>query len=768
MEYANNVSAERRGSSNSLQMPPQPSPATGPQSAMGPPHVPARSQRYYYSRKGKSYSESQFRNLLEQVKVRAQIGDLPREAFHEVMWMLQQIYPQHRLLKGRTWAPPPGTAPQVLRRLAQEAAGREHQQRQQHMQLRPNAFSPNMVPADMQQGVDSQAVEQQVAAAHRRIDGQYTAQTITSNVIDPRLAAPQAPSQVIDLTSRAPQMQPHIAQSQSNNSRLTNQPFVLSSTSLAGHVRNPNGRAILQPHLPGGIYSPNFVPNLPAQEPSQAPPVGHTEGVPSTLHSSEVRSPSGPSPDTPKHSNRPIPSSLYPISGPLFSPVFSPVVGKFSDSSLVVPRDGTRALLSTLLEAADPTFIRPTIPSWRKTTPAPNAAPGTAPQMGFFAAPVSRPSSRQSKKARVPQRHLQINGNQSNIVQIQQQQQLPAKSDQDNRPIKEVRSRISQSQDGVKTKPTLASMVGQALKVAQWLNLLDSAQAIEKAGQLRGDPAQQHRFIDDVRKAFETEKKSRAQRAASQAASSNAVIDLTASRSSSNKRKEPPATVEQPAAKRQVIDLTEDDELVSQQQTQRQSQPPRKHRGQPEQQVLEDITNVSHINPSLTNVSQTKTSQANASRANVSQQNPVLVGLDDESSKIHPLHGDALTQGVCLVDIAYGHDYHAYPVEGYQCMLDPPEHVQERMRRKNAALKPDVYVPESTIATAYMKVKSGRYDDSYSGNNGGYIAPVDEKAWDNIDESVIRAADGSLRARGMATMTEEGATLEYELRVVGA
>ncbi|KAF1918721.1 hypothetical protein BDU57DRAFT_511447 [Ampelomyces quisqualis] len=826
----------------------------------------------------------------------ASAGTLPVESYQEAMWMLQQHNPQHVLLKGRTFVPPPGTAPHVLRRLGQEAAGRQHQQRQQYPQQRSPAPTANMIPTYARQSVRSQSTDPRAEAAY----GQC--------LIDPRPAAPRAPSKVMGPpTPRATQRRPQAAEHPMSNIRIDAHSFAPSSASLSGYVRNPNGRSTAQLPLPS-----DYVPNLPIPAPSQAPSIGRTQGVSYMPHPSEVRSPSRPSPDAPKHGTRPLFSSLGPGPGPVFSPEFQ----SLSRPSPAAPNHGERPLFSRLSDGTGSTFIRHTTPASRKATPIPTTAPGSAPQMGMFAAPVSHRLSRQSKKARVrqqsilnssnaqgdkapvqqqpngshsasaqskvvhrqhenmplpsttqssntrvqqqstarpfsvqsdtgnlPQQHSQVKGDQgnatrfpqqksvsrpssvqsniahvqqqksvsrpssvqsniahvqqqksvsrpssvqsniahvqqqksvsrpssvqSNIAHVQQQkhtqvsggednsahflqknlarpsdaqdntarvqqqqQHLPAKSDQGNRPIKEAHSRISQSDDGAKTTPTLEMMAGRALKVALAHGLLSPTQAIEKASKMRGYPVQQRRFIDRLREAIDA-KKSHAQRAASATASRNHIIDLTASGGSSNKRKEPPTNIEQPTAKRQVvIDLTGSNEPVRKPQTQR------------KQQALTDMTNMP-------------------------QQYPKLMDLDDESSTIHPLHSQATTQGVSLVDIAYGHDYHAFPVEPVKCMLDPPEAVLEGMRRRNAARKPDVYFAEPSIAAAYNAVRTGKVDLSYSGNNGGFIAPLEDKAWTDIERYTLREADGSLRARNEPTLSEEGAIVRYELMMHG-
>lgn len=703
MDYNNGAPAARRDSGNGMQTSP---------SAMLPPPLPTRAQRFYVTRTGMRMQESQFKKHVDNMIAQAQAGQpIPQDKSNEVCWMLQQHHPNHPILQGRRFHPPPGTTEQVvkragvaakefremqqkqqqqpqqpppdttaqlLRRAGQAAMEYAKKQQQPQQQQRSPAPTVNMIPTYASQNTQPQFADPIVDEAIRQVLEYGTAQATTSNIIDPRLSAPRTSTtpNVIDPRLSAPK------------------------TSTSPNVIDPR---LLAPKTPTNDPNLFVLRARPMHPQAQTVPESYMSNIRLDAH---------------------------------FTPLSCSPKGQARHSNFSA---GAQHRLPS-----DP----PIIPVRKPSQP-----PPVTPQIGYFAAPVPR-----LKEPKLPQ----ATGN-VDTGQLQQQGQPQASSDVVNT------GRLQQQElpqaSGAKLKATLDAMTVKALNVAIGMNFMSKNQAVQVISKLRGDSAQQWQFIDQMRKAVkDRQSKARAQRASSQVVPSNTVIDLAAVEPSSKKRKEPPIDIEettaktkkrkesptdyeQPAAKRQeVIDLTGSDEPVNKPKTQ-QTQPehqihrkrhPQQHRP-PTHHAPQDITNMSQ------------------------QQLSTLMDLDrDYSTKIHPLRTKALTHGVSLADIMYEPDNHTFPVEPVQSILDPPEEVQENMRRRNAARKPDIYFAEPSIAAAYDAVRTDKVDFGYSETNSGYVKPVNKQTWPDIHDYTILEADGSRRAIGY--MSEERAAVWYELK----
>jgi hypothetical protein len=94
-----------------------------------------------------------------------------------------------------------------------------------------------------------------------------------------------------------------------------------------------------------------------------------------------------------------------------------------------------------------------------------------------------------------------------------------------------------------------------------------------------------------------------------------------------------------------------------------------------------------------------------------------------------------------------------------KCLLDPPSPVLRAMKAANAKERRFVSRPEPAIAAATKRIKSGSYDFSYSGSNGGFLPAPSPAA----TACCSADPDGSLRAPEPETMSEEHANVLWEL-----
>jgi hypothetical protein len=210
------------------------------------------------------------------------------------------------------------------------------------------------------------------------------------------------------------------------------------------------------------------------------------------------------------------------------------------------------------------------------------------------------------------------------------------------------------------------------------------------------------------------------------------VINLTRS-----KRKEPPTTVMQPISKRRHIDLTIDE-------VPRVRLPRR-------EQVSERGTQapVSLKTPGGQSISVV----------------PVPEHIAPGALYAHALIHHVNLHEVELNDTIY-HDKMAHISEHSSqhaviSRLDPTPQVLRRMKKANSEQQLPVYKAEPNIAAAVCKVKSGKFNFSWSAENEELLRPTSDEELVRI--GCTRDEDGHWRAPSAESVTQERANLEWEL-----
>lgn len=638
----------RRDSMNSPPMAPPP-----------PPSAQRQRQRTYARCNGQVLPESQFQQLFSHaMTTKKQGGNVPQHLQHEIMWMLSQHHPNHKLLGGKRVPPPAHADPKVLQRMGysaqicQQQQQRQQLQRQQQQQQQrpPNAMSPNMIPSDS------------VIAARR---------AGTPMTIDPSLANAS--------TGVGPQVRGPSVQTSSQRPQGTGFLPAQSSPLMTptGPMDSPLGR--------------------PASRASAIAPYGH--GLGSSAQPSLVqmeRSHGARSPPALHHN--PIPQSP----------------SQFSPSRAQAARpSGTSPYPSPAL----------TLSSSKRSPPTPSKMPqGPAPRLGVFYPPDPQTAGVQRNVSQ-PQHNKQ--GNPQAEAKVNNEgDRLPTDvADKDVQPKSRAQHVIS-----------LDQMVAIAL---QNLQMFHPQHYSQTAAWLGRNPSKEKK--ESILQQLKEFKQARAEKRArlqqhrpSSASQQGEVIDLTR-----RKRKEPPTAAHQPRSKRQLIDLTEDE-------------PPRKQVARREQLAQREpqppvaLTTIGGFEIDVV---------------------PIPEHIATDNLRAHALIHGVNIHDVELNDTIY-HDQMAHISQHSSqqdaiSRLDPSSQALRRMKKANLEQKLPIYEAEPSIAAAARKVKSGRFDFSWSAENEKLLAPVPDEEF--IRMGCTRDEDGLWRGPSLLIITEERANVEWEL-----